>query len=153
VVWGGYKFLELREPDPGFMMFDLLGDPGERDNLAHRRRALAVSLRHRLAEHRSASEKGVHLWLVNADDEVARGVEGSLRVAGSPRCARSSSSWAEARLSAEGGRLALRLELRNVPNPNAGTPLRLVDQQPRPAPVVVLDPVVEERLRALGYGS
>jgi arylsulfatase A-like enzyme len=231
VVWGGYKFLDLSEPDPGVMMFDLLADPGERDNLAHRRRALAVSLQHRLAEHRSASEVGIHLWLVNADDEASRSVEGSLRVAGRFTALRAHQLEAgdEARLSADGRRLALRLELRNLPNPIAEPPRLLVDQdrlvfsvephdavieieslaidgspaplflgagaraagvpialdptspdlrvarmtslfeatleassvaplgaylgvvQPSPAPVVVLDPVVEERLRALGY--
>ena len=233
VVWGGYKFLDLSEPDPGVLMFDLLADPGERDNLAQRRRALAVSLQHRLLEHRSPSEVGVHLWLVNADDEVPRRVEGSLRVAGRFTALRAHQLEAgdEVRLPEDGAALVFHLELRNLPNPIAEPPWRLVDQdrlvfsveppgavieveslaidgspaplflgpqarsagapialdptsaelrvarmtslfeatqeassvaplgaylgvvQPSPAPVVVLDPAVEERLRTLGYAN
>jgi arylsulfatase A-like enzyme len=233
VVWGGYKLLDLREPNPGVLMFDLLGDPAERRNVAQGRRALAADLQSRLAEHRSASEVGVHLWLVNADDGEARSVEGSLRARGRFAALRALQleEGDEARLSEDAQRIVFRLELRNRPNPIDEPPLRLVDQdrlvfaveppdaaieieslamggspaplflgaaarsavvpivlepgsaelrvgrmgslfrptqdasstapfgaylgvvQRSPAPVVVLDPEVEERLRALGYAN
>jgi arylsulfatase A-like enzyme len=129
VVWGGYKLLALSEPRAGLLLFDLLADPGERETLLPRRRALAASLRHRLAEHRAASEVGVHLWLVNANDEGSRRVEGVLLAGGrfSGLRALQLEAGDEAGLSADSRRLSFRLELRNVPNPIAEPPWRLVD--------------------------
>lgn len=129
VVWGGYKLLDLSQPRPGVLMFDLLGDPGERESVARRRRALVASLYHRLAEHRAASEAGVHLWLVNENDEGSRRVEGALRTAGRFSALRTLQLEAgdEARLSEDARRLVFLLELRNLPNPIDEPPLRLVD--------------------------
>ena len=212
-------------------MFNLLADPRESANVAALRHGLAASLRHRLAEHRAASEVGVHLWLVNADDERSRRVEGTLRATGRFGALRALQLEAgdEAQLSEDGRRLVFRLELRNFPtrfpsppggswttigwsspsnrptrrsrsSPSRSTDLplllprgrcaprgradragsdlgratrgpydvafpgdpgglergsarRLPGRGAQPCPVVVLDPAVEERLRALGYAN
>jgi arylsulfatase A-like enzyme len=124
VVWGGYKLLDLREPTPGVLLYDLLEDPAERENLAQRRRALAVDLQHRLSEHRAASEVGMHLWLANADDEQVRSVEGRLAANGRFTALRALQleTGDEVRLSEDASRIAFRLELRNRPNPIAEPP-------------------------------
>ena len=130
VVWGGYKLLDSREPRPGVQLFDLVRDPRERRNAAPREPALAEHLRSVLAEHRSRSEAGVHVWIANADDERTRRVEGTLRTAGRFTALRALQLEQDdrAEIAPDGRRLVLSLSLQNRRSPFPEPPLRFVDQ-------------------------
>ncbi len=129
VVSGSYKLLDAREPRRAVALFDLRADPEERTNAALREPALARQLRGVLAEHRARTDAGVHLWLVNANDQRTRTVKGALRSAGRFQGLRALQleKGDTASLREDGRRLVFELTLRNRPNPIAESPRRLVD--------------------------
>jgi arylsulfatase len=131
VVSGAYKLLELREPRADLLLFDLARDPGERQNAAPETPALAEHLRGLLAEQRSRSEAGVHLWIANANDEATREVRATLRTNGRFAALRALQleKGDRVELAPDRRRLVLQLTLQNRRNPFPEPPLRLVDQE------------------------
>jgi arylsulfatase len=131
VVSGAYKLLEVREPRTDLLLFDLARDPGERRNAAPETPELADHLRGLLAEHRSRAEAGVHLWIANANDEVAREVRATLRTGGRFVALRGLQleEGDRVELASDRRRFSLRFTLRNRPNPFPEPPHRLVDQE------------------------
>jgi len=130
VVWKGHKLLDFHEPRGGAQLFDLVRDPGERHDVALQEPALAEHLLSTLADHRSRVEKGVHLWITNANDERTRRVEGSLRSRGRFTALRTLQldPGDRAEITPDGRRLVVSLELRNRPNPLQEPPFVFVDQ-------------------------
>jgi arylsulfatase len=131
VVSGAYKLLELREPRSDLLLFDLARDPGERRNAAAETPELAEHLRSLLAEHRSRSEAGVHLWIANANDAATREVRATLRTRGRFTELRELQLEKGDRvdLAPDGRRMVLSFTLRNRTNPFPEPPPLLVDQE------------------------
>jgi arylsulfatase A-like enzyme len=146
VVLGPYKLLDLREPEARVRLFDLVRDPEEEEDAAPEEPELAAHLRSVIADHRSGSEAGVHLWVANANDRRPRRVEGSLRTTGRFEALRGRQlePGDHVEVTAGGRRIDLSLELRNRRSPFPEVPLWFVDHdrvvfsvEPAGAPIAV----------------
>lgn len=129
VIDGPYKLLVTTEPRAGIGLFDLAADPKEHRSVFREHRDVGVRLRGLLAAHQVEGSDGVHLWVVNAGDEVDRVANGVLRSTTGFAGLRVSNfePGDEARVEDDGKTLRFRLQLRNFPNPVGDMPDFIVD--------------------------
>jgi len=151
---GDHKLVEVSEPEPATLLFDLAADPGELNDLSASDAATRAALQRVLDDWRAKSSGGLHLWLMN-DGDAARGrarvAEGTIVTDGRLRLLRKSEieEGDVVELDESGRRLHFRLTLVNRRNPIKGPPKRLVDRDG-----LVLDvepPNAELRIERLSF--